>query len=440
MQDAGATVPMKIATLCATLAGLIAAAPLFAQETVPTDKRIEAQLDSNSQRAVEGINSFSLDLYKRSVSAEQNLFLSPASVSIAVGLAYRGARGATAEELRRTMHYDASPEAYLSGNAAILKSLNFSGQGRELRVANALWLEQGLPLRPDFLADVARHAQAGIQRVDFRNNPDAARRTINQWVAAATNNRIKDLLHEPDVTDQTRAALVNSIYWKGRWAAPFHAAGTKLEPFLGLNGERKPTWLMHQRGNFQVLDRRGVKAIQLPYAYDEVSMIVLLPDDESGLPRLEEKLTDSELKRWLGDLDAAQRRDTLATLPRMHLEWRRDLVPTLQALGTRTGFGDKADFSGMAAAPFPAEGPGAIGLKITKVIHQTYLDVDEQGSEAAAATAVLMDMIVTGARRGPPPPPPFVFRADRPFIFLLKDRRTNLILFMGRYVTPAQEQ
>ena len=124
----------------------------------------------------------------------------------------------------------------------------------------------------------------------------------------------------------------------------------------------------------------------------------------------------------------------------MHLEWRRDLVPTLQALGTRTGFGDNADFSGMAAAPFPGEAPGAIGLKITKVIHQTYLDVDEQGSEVAAATAVLMDMIVTGARRGPPPPPPFVFRADRPFIFLLRDRRTNLILFMGRYVTPAQEQ
>jgi serpin B len=166
---------------------------------------------------------------------------------------------------------------------------------------------------------------------------------------------------------------------------------------------------------------------------------VLLPDGSSGLSQFEKKLTDGELKRWLSDLDAAVPRDTIVTLPKMHLKWRSDLVPTLEALGATTAFGDDADFSGMAVEPFPGEVPGAIGLKIKKVIHQTFLDVDEQGSEAAAATAVLMDVIVTGARRGPPPPPPFVFRADKPFLFFLRDRRTNLILFMGRYVTPTQE-
>ena len=429
---------MKIAAISATLAGLLVAAPLFAQEVDSTDRRIEAHLDPSSQRAVEGIDSFSLDLYKRFVSTEQNVFISPASVSTAVGLAYRGAWGTTAEELRVTMHYDASPGSYLVADAAILKSLNITGVERELRVANALWLEQGMPLRQDFSDDVTKHAQAGIQRVDFRSNPDAARLTINRWVGAATNDRIKDLLHEEDITDQTRAALVNSIYWKGRWAAPFQAAETKLEPFLGLNGERKPTSLMHQQGNFQVHERGGVRAIQLPYAFNEVSMVVLLPDGSSGLPRLEKKLTDGELKRWLSDLDAAAPRDTIVTLPKMHLEWRNDLVPTLQALGATTAFGDDADFSGMAVEPFPGEVPGASGLKIKKIIHQTFLDVDEQGSEAAAATAVLMDVVVTGARRGPPPPPPFVFRADKPFLFLLRDHRTNLILFMGRYVTPTQ--
>lgn len=429
---------MTIAPLCIAVALLLApVGAAFAQEDMPTGHHISAALDTGGEHAIAGINRFSLDLYKRSLSPSANLFLSPASVSIAIGLAYRGAQGATADELRSTLRYFAPPGDYLAANASVLKTLNFSGEGRELHVSNALWVQQGLPLRADFLADITTHAQAGLQRVDYRQDPKAARRTINQWVAAATNDKIKDLLHADDVTEKTRAALVNSIYWKGRWQAGFNEAETKAEPFTRIDGTSVTTSLMHKQASFRVMERGGVKAIQIPYVFGEVAMVILMPNSPAALPRFEEKLTTENLTRWISDLNAADFRDTVLTLPKMHLEWREDLVPTLQALGAKIAFGDDADFSAMAVVPYPGEVPEAVGLKIKKVIHQTYLDVDEQGSEAAAATAVL-NIVVTSSRGGPPPPPPFIFRADKPFLFLLRDLRTNLILFMGRYVTPSQ--
>jgi serpin B len=431
---------MKIARLCIGMAlQLFPVGGLaFAQATtLPAERHIPAVLDDEGKQAVAGTNRFTLDLYKRLLSPSENVFVSPASVSTAIGLAYRGANGATANELQSTLHYSASPQIYLAADASVLKTLNFSGEGRELHVSNALWIQQGLPLRADFLADVQTYAQAGLHRVDYQADPDGARQTINRWVAAATNDRIKDLLHVPDVKATTRAALVNSIYWKGRWDTGFYAAETRLELFAQIVGKRVMTPLMHREASFQSVERDGVKAIQLPYVFREVAMVVLMPNSASALPHFEEGLTAEKLMRWISDLDGAYPRDTVLTLPKMHLEWRGDLVETLKALGAKTAFGDEADFSGMAIEPYPGEVLGAIGLKIKKVIHQTYLDVDERGSEAAAATAVMMDVVVTG-RRIPPPPPPFIFRADKPFLFLLVDKRTNLILFIGRYVAPPQ--
>ena len=239
------------------------------------------------------------------------------------------------------------------------------------------------------------------------------------------------------MTNKTRAAVVNSLYWKGRWAAPFAADATKSGPFTGLAGRRTETRLMHQRGEFRTAERQGVRAIELPYVGGEVSMVVLLPDAPSALPQFERQLTGGDLARWVKALEDASARDTALILPRMSLDWRKDLVPTLESLGAALPFSDDADYSGITVEPFPGEVAGAKGLTIKHVIHQTRLDVDEQGSEASAATAVLTDVVVSGLRRGPAPPPPFIFRADKPFLFLLRDRRTGLILFMGRYVAPS---
>lgn len=424
-------------------AGMMTTVPAFCQDAdAPPDepiRTIPVVVDAEAKAAIAGINAFSLDLYRRTLTTGKNHFLSPASVSVAVGLAYRGARGKTAAELEKALHFGKPPRDYLRANGQVIETMTFAGPRRELRTANAVWLQDGMPLLPDYEQDITAFAKAGLQRVNFREDANAARLQVNAWVAESTRDKIKDLLQPDEVTHATRAILVNAIYWKGAWASAFDKSQTKSERFTLLSGDQAPVSLMHQRSDFQVMERNGVKAILLPYVGYEVEMAVFLPNSAKDLSKFEEKLSAGDLSKWLDDLALSDRRDTVLAMPKMHVEWREDLKNSLQAMGAPTAFSDDADFSGMATVPYPGEVPQAIGLKIARVIHKTYLDVNETGSEAAAATAVVMDVVVTGARRGPPPPPPFLFRADKPFLFLLRDRRTGLILFMGRYVEPSAE-
>lgn len=395
---------------------------------------IPAVLDAEGKQAVEGINAFSLDLYLRTRKPSENLFFSPASVSTAVGFAFRGAKGATATQLKQVLHYSADPAPYLRANGAVLDTLNFTAPGRELKVANAIWTRTGMPLERDYVSDMAAFAKSGFNTVDFARYPEAARLTINRWVAGETRDRIAELLKPGIITPVTGAVLVNTIYWKGQWATQFAPAATRTEPFALLDGKKVSHPLMHQRANFQVLDRGGFKAIQLPYAGGEVAMVVLLPDEAGGLPHFEDRLTAAALAEIGAALGKAVPRETELTLPKLKLDWGSDFAETLKTMGAPLAFSDDADFSGIVKFPYPGSAPWEKGLKISKVIHQAFLEVDEKGSEATAATAVVMDVIVTGARRGPPPPPPFIFRADKPFMFLLRDLRTGAVLFMGRYV------
>ncbi len=425
------------------IAAAITASPAFCQEAdVSSDepiRTISAVVDSDAKAAISGINTFSLDLYRRTLTADENHFLSPASVSVAVGLAYRGARGRTAAELEKTFHFNKPPRDYLRANGQVLETMAFAGPRRELRTANAVWLQDGMPLLPEYEKDLTAFAEAGLQRVNFRGEANAARLKVNSWVAESTRDKIKDLLRPDDVTKQTRAILVNAIYWKGAWASVFDKKQTKTEPFTQLSGDQVSMPLMRQRSNFRVIEQGGFKAISLPYVGHEVEMVVFLPNSAKGLPKFEEKLTAADLASWLNELTNAEWRETILTMPKMHVEWRQDLKGSLLSMGATTAFSDDADFSGMATIPYAGEVPQAVGLKIARVIHKTYLDVDEVGAEAAAATAVAMDIVVTSARKHPPPPPPFIFRAEKPFFFLLRDLRTGLILFMGRYVKPQAE-
>jgi serpin B len=275
--------------------------------------------------------------------------------------------------------------------------------------------------------------QGGIQQVDYKRDPLAARDRINRWVSAATNNRISQLLQAGDVDARTRLTLVSSLYWKGRWGRSFNAAMTRIEPFAGIDGSTVPAPLMHQCARFATAEHDGVKAIQLPYVGGEVAMAILMPDRASDFPRFEQALTAEGLDHWMGELDLASPRDTELTIPKMHVQWRGDLAPTLQALGAANAFGNHADFTGITSSHIP--GDPAVSLKIARVIHQSWLDVDENGSEAAAATAVVM---MPGAAMRRSEAPPFVFRADKPFLFLLRDKRTGLILFIGRYVAAPR--
>jgi serpin B len=358
--------------------------------------------------------------------------LSPASVSIAMSLAYRGAAGKTADEMARTLHFGFPPQDILRANRPLIESLALKAEGRELTATNAIWIDRSLLLKPAYRADVGDRAGASVRQVDFQQDSDAARVGINQWVETATHGRIRDLLAPPHVTPQTRSILVNTLYLKANWAQPFARTATKTGAFTGLDGRRVQTALMTLQWPRQAIERDGVKAIILSYRGEELEMVVLLPNSAKALPKLEAKLTVQLLDQWLARLATAPMRDTVLTLPRMKFGSKSDLVPTFKRMGMTAPFQYGADFAGIAAVQPPQS------LAIGAIVHQSFFEANEEGSEAAAATAVTNIVVVSGTRRTRPPPPPIIFRADKPFLFLLRDRRTGLILFIGRYVAPDE--
>ncbi len=390
------------------------------------------------EQATRGSNAFALDLYREVAGEGDNLFFSPASISLAMGFAYRGADGETAGQLREVMHFPGGPTAYLPAAGALDRMMDLSGEGRELRSANAFWVSDELDLVPEFEADLRREASGSFRRVDFEADPEAARAQINRWVAGRTQDRIEELIGKGVIRRKTAAVLVNAIYWKADWLKPFYAGGTQTEPFLLADGREIETELMHSREDFRGIEKGSVKLVELPYAGEEVTMVAILPEEADGLARLEKSLTARRLEGWLEELDAAEPYDTVLTLPKLSLDWHGDLRKTIESMGAPLPFSGQANFDRMALFP-QAANPDWCGLMITNVIHQANIDLDEQGSEAAAATAVVMGVIVVSSSRPRSAPPPFVFRADHPFMFLLRDKRSGAILFMGRLVDPGQD-
>jgi serpin B len=429
--------------VAAALVGLSVclAAPAFGQDAapggdVPEDEApappVPAPLSAAGSSFVAGMNAFAVDLYKAQPDPAANIFISPASVSTALALAYRGAAGETAAEMRAAMHYPSSPEASAAAAGEVLATMTAKGPGRELATANSIWVQQGLPLRRTYVDDLAIRFGAPLNPVDFRTDAEGARLRINAWVEARTRKRIVELLHPGDVGPRTKAVLVNALYLKAGWSSPFPRDNTRDRPFRTLDGRQVMAALMERKGDLRIAEADGVQAAALPYAgYFE--MLVFLPKSPTALPRFERRLTPAALAAWGRRIERAPWTPTILTLPKFRLEWRADLTPALERLGLRRAFSDRADFSG-AKTVEPASGDdNGDPIKIDNIIHQTFLDVDEMGSEAAAATAVGA-IVVTGTRGGPPPA---VFRADRPFLFLIRDTRTGAILFMGRMADPT---
>lgn len=441
------TIFRSSALLCGLLCCL--ASPGFAQSSDPTggeaeeeeataieERFVPAAIIADARAVASGMNAFGVELYKATAATEaSNVFVSPASVSAAFGLAYAGAQGATADEIARVLHYPLGPVRFHAAMGDLLATMQLSAPGRELAVSNALWIQNELPLEQRYLDLVAARYRAGLRRVDYAADSEAARILINEWVEQQTRDRIKNLLSSLDVTPATVSVLVNTIYFKADWATPFDKAATKVEKFATGRGKVE-TPLMHQQLHTPYLKGDGFQAIALPYRGGETEMLVFLPNSERGLPAFEKNLNVDAVGRWIGELAKGGTRDVILTLPKFKLELRFDLIETLKGLGMTTAFSNASDFSGMK--PVVASSGNSIdwNLKINNVIHQVFVEVEEKGTEAAAATAIT-SIIVTGSRGGPPPPPPVVFRADHPFFFALRDRRTGAILFMGRFAGPA---
>ncbi len=391
---------------------------------------VRAEISPEGRLAAVGLRAFGVNLL-HVMPAGDDLVVSPASISTAFALAYAGAKGETATQIARTLHYPAI-SGVEDALGSLARSMAIAANGRTLAVNNAIWLQSDLPVYADYLDRVNRNFGAGLQRVDYRGDSTVARLRINGWVESNTNNKIRNLLGPPDVTDATVSVLVNTIYFKADWAAPFDIAATKVEPFKheGKSQVRLP--LMHQQAHYRYAERDGVQAIALPYRGGETEMIVLLPK-RNTLGKFVQSLTETTLSEWEELLETGTRRDVILTLPKFKLEKRYELKTLLEELGMRVPFLDESDFSRMKPVDLVSANPLDWNLKIEKVIHQVFVEVEEKGTEAAAATVIVQDVIVTGMRREPPPPPPVIFRADHPFLFFIRDRRTGAMLFIGRF-------
>lgn len=341
-----------------------------------------------------------------------------------------GARGKTAEQMRQVLHLPADPIA--PAFAALLRRLqegDATKRGFTLTIANALWAQQGYPWRPEYKKLIQQQFQAGLFDVDFISQSEVARTTINAWVKRQTGDKIEELLPRGSITPHTRTVLTNAIYFRGTWLTQFDKQQTREQDFTRLDGSKTRVPLMFQEiSACWYAERSGIQALELPYAGQRLSLLVLLPQRPEGLLALEQDWNHMQLQTLLQSLRAVG--VVRVHLPRFRIEATYDLKPPLSRLGMRLAFSDQmADFSGMHTGPEP--------LYISDVVHKSLVEVDEQGTQATAATGVVIKS--EGSIPKPPQTVP-VFRADRPFLFFIRDRGTGSLLFMGRLVDPTAQQ
>jgi serpin B len=383
----------------------------------------EANVGTPVDCAVRGNTAFALSLYQKLSSTEGNLFLSPFSISTALAMTFAGAQGNTAREMAAALHFSVEGEELHSAFAGLKRNLlEADGKGGvRLKVANALWPQQGYPFLPEYLALLERYYGTTATPVDYARTSEQARQTINQWVERETERKIKDLIPSGILGPLTRLVLTNGIYFKGDWASQFKKSATHDAPFHGTPGSSIKVPMMTQQHRFRYGERDDLQILELPYAGKELSLVVLLPRRVDGLRELEGALTAEGLADWTGRLRG---QEVVVFLPRFKLISQFRVDAALQALGMVDAFSPgKADFAGMDGKPH--------WLYIGAVLHKAFVDVNEEGTEAAAATGVVVG--ITSARVQPP-----TFRADRPFLFLIRDNQTGSILFMGRVVDPTR--
>ncbi|MGD9548859.1 MAG: serpin family protein [Candidatus Krumholzibacteriia bacterium] len=366
-------------------------------------------------------NRFGWDLYQKlSATEDVNLFYSPASIALALGMTWSGARGPTAAEMARVLHLPDDDPGTIAAFHDFLAALQPRREAYELHIANRLFGRQGAEFLPSFLDGVAQGFGAPLQEVDFAGDPDGSRILINDWVAEQTRDRILDLLAPGTIDRDTELVLTNAIYFLAGWAEAFKDALTSEAEFHRPGDSPVPVSFMEQTEWLPYFENDLVQAVSLPYAEHQLEMVVVLPRETGGLADLEAGRTWGEIEEWVDGLEA---RSVKVRLPRFELEGQFDLGQILADLGMPTAFTGHADFSGM-------NGKG--GLFISKVVHKAFVKVDEQGTEAAAATAVMIEKTSMA-----PMGDPVLFQADHPFLFLIKHRATGAVLFMGKVADPS---
>jgi serpin B len=371
---------------------------------------------------------FAFDLYARVSGEPGNVFFSPHSISVALAMAYAGMRTETEAQTARVLHFTLPQDRlHAAFNALDLELAQRSkvelpsdtaGNPPELHIANATWGDREYQFLDEYLDVLALNYGAGLRLLDFRRDSEGSLEIINSWVEEQTSDRIKDLIPEGAIDALTRLVLTNAIYFKGSWKEPFAEDRTGPGPFHLLDGNEVEAEMMHLSARQARYARVGsIQAVELGYVGDQISMLLLLPD-EGGFAGVEARLDGAMLAEVLGGLGSAE---VTLSMPKFEFEWELSLSDTLQDMGMVSAFGADADLSGM---------DGTRNLAITDVLHKAFVSVDELGTEAAAATAVIIGETSAGEM--------VEVNVDRPFIFLVRDNPTGAILFLGRVVDPGE--
>ena len=376
--------------------------------------------------AAESCNAFGIHLYQFLAGQEDgNLCVSPLSVAAALTMTYAGARGDTAAEMAKVLHiegHDPENAPVHRAYTALMEALGHKGEGKDvLDIANALWPQKDYDFRKAYIDLVKQRYKAGLEPLDYTSAPEACRKTINDWVSGKTHDKIQELLAEGTITPATALVLTNAVYFAGTWRAAFPENGTHPMPFHVMGREAVDVPMMSAKGKYGYYEDDALQALEMDYKSGGLSMVVVLPRERDGLAGFD--LTPERLDACTKGLN---QREVQVFFPRFTMEQSFSLAETLGAMGMPTAFTPRADFTGMAE-----DGR----LNISAVEHKTYIKVDEEGTEAAAATAVVMKR--TSIEPGPQPP---VFKADHPFVYLIRHKASGAILFLGRLMEPSGEE
>ncbi|MGA9048647.1 MAG: serpin family protein [Dehalococcoidia bacterium] len=415
--------------LCAILLGVLPACqpPAASGDVAISDKPRETVGTVNQadlSALVGGNNQFAVALYQILKSGAGNLFYSPYSISMALAMTYAGARGTTAQQMADTLHFTLAQDSLHTTFNGLDQELASRGQGAKdkegqafkLNIVNALWGQRGYQFLSQYLDLLAQDYGAGMRLMDFRNDPDGSRQTINKWVADQTKDKIQDLIPPGAIDTMTRLVLTNAIYFNAAWATAFDKGATKDDKFYLNDGSSVNVPMMHESESLGYAEGSGYKAVELPYSGNELSMVIFLPD----IGTFNQFESAFAADKYNGIIQSLSGKQVALTMPRFKYDSQFSLNKALSDMGMPVAFTGDADFSGMT---------GNRDLSISDVIHKAYVAVDESGTEAAAATAVIMRLTAM-------PLSPAEVKVDHPFIFVIRDIQTGTVLFIGRVLNP----
>lgn len=376
---------------------------------------------TNSTQVTSGNNQFAFDLYKTIKSNSDNAFYSPFSISVALGMTVEGAKNTTRKEMLKTMHLPEDDLIRQAGFRSLLTAINAPDKQYKLSTANSIWVQSGMTLKPEFETSLINNFKGGLNSLNFKVEGENCRVPINDWVANNTNQKIIDLIPEKSINKFTRMVLTNAIYFKGQWKKEFSKELTSDQYFHLIDQKSVVVPMMQSlKSDHKYLKTENAAILEIPYKNDELSMVLILPDP-GKFSAVETAMSEAQFEIWQKQMT---NQTVDVTIPKFKFRQKLMLSQKLKEMGMEQAFTDLADFSGMTK-----DEP----LKISEVIHEAFIEVNEEGTEAAAATAVIM--VRTESKEFEDQT--LQFRADRPFIFILKHKSKGSILFMGRVMNPS---